>query len=183
MDGAHSIERCDEVTSNVLHAVFNALFDQKVSLEGMLLKPNMVISGIRCERQGTLKEVALSTVRCLSRNVPCAVPGVVFLSGGQNHIAATEHLSAINQLNAPKPWKLSFSYGLRAAGRSAQGLAGKERKSQGRPAGVLPPGQVRQRSRLGQVQRCHGKRNGRLKRRASRKEFFKKNRRTLWKIH
>ena len=111
MDGAHSIERCDEVTSNVLHAVFNALFDQKVSLEGMLLKPNMVISGIRCERQGALKEVALSTVRCLSRNVPCAIPGVVFLSGGQNHIAATEHLSAINQLNAPKPWKLSFSYG------------------------------------------------------------------------
>ena len=111
MDGAHSMERCEEVTANVLHAVFNALFDQKVSLEGMLLKPNMVISGIKCERQASVKEVALATVRCLSRHVPAAVPGIVFLSGGQNHLVATEHLSAINQLDAPKPWKLSFSYG------------------------------------------------------------------------
>jgi fructose-bisphosphate aldolase class I len=111
MDGPHSIERCEEVTANVLHAVFNALFDQKVSLEGMLLKPNMVISGIKCERQASVKDVALATVRCLSRHVPAAVPGIVFLSGGQNHLVATEHLSAINQLDASKPWKLSFSYG------------------------------------------------------------------------
>jgi fructose-bisphosphate aldolase class I len=111
MDGSHTIERCEEVTGNVLHAVFSALFDQKVCLEGMLLKPNMVISGIKCAEQASVKEVALATVRCLSRHVPAAVPGIVFLSGGQNYLVATEHLSAINQLEGPKPWKISFSYG------------------------------------------------------------------------
>lgn len=111
MDGSHAIERCEEVTSNVLHAVFNALFEQKVSLEGMLLKPNMIISAKQCARQASVKEVALATLRCLSRHVPTAVPGIVFLSGGQSHLVATEHLSAINQLDGPKPWKLSFSYG------------------------------------------------------------------------
>jgi fructose-bisphosphate aldolase class I len=111
MDGAHTIERCEEVTANVLHAVFDALFDQNVALQGMLLKPNMVISGIKCARQASVEEVAAATVRCLRRHVPAAVPGIVFLSGGQNHIMATEHLSAINQLDAAKPWVLSFSYG------------------------------------------------------------------------
>jgi fructose-bisphosphate aldolase, class I len=111
MDGSHTIERCEKVTGDVLHVVFNALFDQKVSLEGMLLKPNMVISGTKCAKQASVKEVALATVRCLSRHVPAAVPGIVFLSGGQNHLVATEHLSAINQLEGPKPWKISFSYG------------------------------------------------------------------------
>jgi fructose-bisphosphate aldolase class I len=111
MDGTHSIERCELVTGNVLHAVFNALFDQKVCLEGMLLKPNMVISGMKCTKQASVQEVALATVRCLGRHVPAAVPGIVFLSGGQNHLVATAHLNAINQLDGPKPWKLSFSYG------------------------------------------------------------------------
>jgi fructose-bisphosphate aldolase class I len=111
MDGSHSIERCEEVTGDVLHEVFNALFAQRVSLEGMLLKPNMVISGMKCAQQASVNEVALATVRCLSRHAPAAVPGIVFLSGGQNHLVATSHLSAINQLDAPKPWKLSFSYG------------------------------------------------------------------------
>jgi fructose-bisphosphate aldolase class I len=111
MDGSHEVERCEEVTGNVLHVVFNALFDQKVSLEGMLLKPNMVISGKECAKQASVKEVALATVRCLKRHVPAAVPGIVFLSGGQNHLIATAHLSVINQLEGPRPWKLSFSYG------------------------------------------------------------------------
>ena len=111
MDGSHTIERCEEVTDNVLHTVFNALFDQKVSLEGMLLKPNMVISGKECAKQASMKEVAVATLRCLSRHVPAAVPGIVFLSGGQDHLAATAHLNAINQLEGSKPWKLSFSYG------------------------------------------------------------------------
>jgi len=111
MDGSHNIERCEEVTGNVLHAVFNELFDQRVSLEGMLLKPNMVISGQECTKQAPVKEVALATLHCLSRHVPSAVPGIVFLSGGQDPIVATTHLSAINQLEGPKPWKLSFSYG------------------------------------------------------------------------
>jgi len=111
MDGLHTIERCEEVTGAVLHAVFSALFDQKVLLEGMLLKPNMIISGKECARQASVEEVALATLRCLRRHVPSAVPGIVFLSGGQDHLAATRHLSAINQLGGPKPWKLSFSYG------------------------------------------------------------------------
>jgi fructose-bisphosphate aldolase class I len=111
MDGSHTIQRCEEVTGDVLQAVFNALFDQKVSLEGMLLKPNMVISGKECTKQASVKEVALATLRCLRRHVPAAVPGIVFLSGGQDHLAATTHLNAINQLEVVKPWKLSFSYG------------------------------------------------------------------------
>jgi fructose-bisphosphate aldolase, class I len=111
MDGSHTVERCEEVTSNVLQEVFNALCDQRISLEGMLLKPNMVISGKDCAKQASVKEVALATMRCLRRHVPAAVPGIVFLSGGQNHLVATAHLSAINQLEWPKPWKLSFSYG------------------------------------------------------------------------
>ena len=111
MNGSHTIERCEEMTGEVLHAVFNALFDQKVSVEDMLLKPNMVITGKDCAKQASVGEVALATLRCLSRHVPAAVPGVVFLSGGQDFIAATTHLNAINQLEGPKPWKLSFSYG------------------------------------------------------------------------
>jgi fructose-bisphosphate aldolase, class I len=111
MDGSHGIERCEEVTANVLQVVFNALFEQKVYLEGILLKPNMIISGIKCAKQASVKEVAAATVRCLRRYVPAAVPGIVFLSGGQNHLVATAHLSAINQLEEPRPWTLSFSYG------------------------------------------------------------------------
>lgn len=111
MDGAHTIERCEEVTGSVLHAVFGALYEQHVSLEGMLLKPNMVISGKESRRQLSIDEVAVATVRCLRRHVPAAVPGIVFLSGGQSDILATSHLNAINRLDAPKPWKISFSYG------------------------------------------------------------------------
>jgi fructose-bisphosphate aldolase class I len=111
MDGSHSIERCEQVTGVVLHAVFDALFDQGVALEGILLKPNMVISGKACNRQASVDEVATATLRCLKRHVPAAVPGVVFLSGGQNPRLATAHLNAINQLPGPQPWKLSFSYG------------------------------------------------------------------------
>lgn len=111
MDGSHTIERCEEVTSSVLHAVFHALFEQRVTLEGMLLKPNMVIAGKDCPQQGSVEEVAAATVRCLRRHVPAAVPGIVFLSGGQSDVLATAHLNAINKLDLPKPWKISFSYG------------------------------------------------------------------------
>jgi fructose-bisphosphate aldolase class I len=111
MDGPHTIERCEDVTGNVLHAVFDALFEQNVSLEGMLLKPNMVIAGKACERQASVEEVADATLRCLRRHVPAAVPGIVFLSGGQDEVAATMHLSEINQREGSKPWRLSFSYG------------------------------------------------------------------------
>ena len=111
MDGPHTIERCEEVTGHVLQCVFDALFEQKVSLEGMLLKPNMVISGKRCATQASVSEVALATVRCLRRHAPAAVPGIVFLSGGQDYLVATMHLGAINRVEGPRPWKLSYSYG------------------------------------------------------------------------
>ena len=111
MDGSHTIERCAEVTGLVLHAVFHALFDQDVALEEMLLKPNMVLSGKACDRQASVEEVATATLRCLRRQVPAAVPGIVFLSGGQHARLATAHLNAINRLPGPKPWKISFSYG------------------------------------------------------------------------
>ena len=111
MDGAHTIERCEEVTGAVLHAVFHALFEQGVSLESMLLKPSMVIAGKNCTRQASVQEVATATLRCLRRHVPAAVPGIVFLSGGQKDRLATAHLNAINRLPGPKPWKISFSYG------------------------------------------------------------------------
>jgi fructose-bisphosphate aldolase class I len=111
MDGSHTIERCEEVTGIVLHAVFHALFEQGVALEGMLLKPNMVLAGKGCARQASVEEVATATLRCLRRHVPAAVPGIVFLSGGQSARLATAHLNAINRLPAPKPWKISFSYG------------------------------------------------------------------------
>ena len=125
MDGSHTIERCEEVTGGVLHAVFNALHDQQVSLEGMLLKPNMVISGKACAKQASVKEVAAATLRCLQRHVPAAVPGIVFLSGGQDYLAATVHLSAINQLEGPKPWKLSFSYGRALQDEALKAWSGK----------------------------------------------------------
>ena len=111
MDGLHTIERCEEVTGVVLHAVFHALFEQDVAVEGMLLKPNMVVAGKACSRQPVVEEVAAATLRCLRRHVPAAVCGIVFLSGGQNARQATAHLNAINQLSGPKPWKISFSYG------------------------------------------------------------------------
>jgi fructose-bisphosphate aldolase, class I len=111
MNGAHAIERCEEVTGTVLHAVFDALFEQGVALEAMLLKPNMVIAGMKCPRPASVPEVATATLRCLRRHVPAAVPGIVFLSGGQKDRLATAHLNAINRLPGPKPWKLSFSYG------------------------------------------------------------------------
>ena len=111
MDGDHTIERCFDATEATLHAVFHALLEQGVALEGMLLKPNMVLSGEACARQAGIPEVAAATVACLSRTVPAAVPGVVFLSGGQTEERATAHLNAMNVPGASHPWALSFSYG------------------------------------------------------------------------
>jgi fructose-bisphosphate aldolase class I len=111
MDGAHTIERCEHVTSLVLQSVFAALLEQSVVPEGMLLKPSMVIAGKECPRQASIDEVATTTLRCLRRHVPAAVPGLVFLSGGQNARLATAHLNAINRLSGSNPWKITFSYG------------------------------------------------------------------------
>ena len=110
MDGAHTIERCAEVTQAVLHEVFDALHRNRVALEHMLLKPSMVVAGKEQARQAPVGEVGAQTVRVLRRCVPAAVPGIFFLSGGQTPAEATAHLDAINRIG-PQPWALSFSYG------------------------------------------------------------------------
>ena len=110
MDGSHSIERSFMVTSRVLGAVYTELFDQKVRLEGTLLKPNMVLSGYDAPDRASADEVAEWTLKCFRRHVPAAVPGIVFLSGGQSDEDATAHLNAMNT-RGPHPWQLSFSYG------------------------------------------------------------------------
>lgn len=110
MDGAHDITRCRDVTAATLQAVFDALFEHCVFPEGILLKPNMVISGKECPEQAGPEEVAQATVGCFRQVVPAAVPGIVFLSGGQSPIQATENLNAMNAMGS-HPWQLSFSYG------------------------------------------------------------------------
>jgi len=110
MDGAHNIERHFEVTEQTLQSVFRALADHRVALEAMLLKPNMVLSGKDCPQQASTQEVAEATLRCMKRVVPAAVPGLVFLSGGQSDLQASENLNAMNRLGHV-PWELSFSFG------------------------------------------------------------------------
>jgi fructose-bisphosphate aldolase, class I len=110
MDGSHTLERCEQVTSETLHKVFAALHSHHIHLEGMILKPNMVISGKKCPNRANPQQVAEATVRTLKRYVPGAVPGIAFLSGGQSSAEATEHLSLMNKLGS-LPWELSFSYG------------------------------------------------------------------------
>jgi fructose-bisphosphate aldolase class I len=110
MDGDHSIERSFDVTSRTLHAVFTELRDQRVHVEQMLLKPNMVLSGYDARERASQDDVAEETLRCFRRHVPAAVPGIVFLSGGQTDEDATANLNAMNQ-RGPHPWELSFSYG------------------------------------------------------------------------
>jgi fructose-bisphosphate aldolase class I len=110
MDGAHTLERCEEVTNAVLDRVFAQLFAARILLEGMVLKPNMVVPGKKCAQQATPEQVAEATVRTLKRHVPSAVPGIAFLSGGQNPVEATQHLNLMYAA-APLPWTLTFSYG------------------------------------------------------------------------
>ena len=114
MDGDHTIERCEEVTTAVLEAVFAQLSEQRVELEGILLKPNMILPGADSSAQASPDEVAAATLRCFRRAVPAAVPGIVFLSGGQSDEAATANLDAMNKKKVAGevvPWALSFSYG------------------------------------------------------------------------
>ncbi len=111
MDGHHTIDDCEAVTEEALRIVFAELSVQEIELESMLLKPNMVMSGKDCAEQAGVEEVAERTLRCLKRSVPAAVPGIVFLSGGQSDEVATLHLNAMNKLVENPPWKLSFSFG------------------------------------------------------------------------
>lgn len=111
MDGVHTLERCCEVTEEVLRTVFNQLYTQRVTLEGMILKPNMVLPGLTCPNQAGVDEVADATVRCLLQAVPAAVPGIAFLSGGQSGELASARLNAMNfRFKSRSPWALAFSF-------------------------------------------------------------------------
>jgi fructose-bisphosphate aldolase class I len=120
MDGDHTIERCEAVTEWILKEVFQELYYAGVKLEGMILKPNMVVPGKKCPKQNSVQEVAERTIRVLKHCVPAAVPGIAFLSGGQSDLDATAHLAAMNAMGK-LPWALTFSYGraLQAAPQKA----------------------------------------------------------------
>jgi fructose-bisphosphate aldolase, class I len=122
MDGTHTVERAYHVTSRVLYALYTELFDQRVDVAGSLLKPNMVLSGYEAADRAGVDEVAEWSLKCYYKHVPAAVPGIVFLSGGQSDEDATAHLNAMNA-KGPHPWELSFSYGraLQAAAIKAWG--------------------------------------------------------------
>ena len=132
MDGAHTLERCEEVTNLVLDRVFGHLFAARIVLEGMILKPNMVVPGKKSPQKAAPEQVAEATVRTLRRQVPSAVPGIAFLSGGQSPVEATAHLNLMHAAG-PLPWALTFSYG-RALQETALSAWG------GKPAGY-PGGQ------------------------------------------
>ena len=127
MDGEHSthtIDRCGEVTEWALKTQFSELYDAGVNLEGMVLKPNMIVPGQKCADQASIEEVAEKTVRCLKACVPASVPGIAFLSGGQSDELATAHLSAMNAMY-DMPWKLTFSYGRALQAAALQAWQGK----------------------------------------------------------
>ena len=111
MDGNHTLDRCSDVTEEVLRTVFDSIYTQRVMLEGMILKPNMVLPGLTCPKQETVDEVGIATVKCLLRVVPAAVPGIAFLSGGQSAELASARLNAMNvRFKSRLPWALSFSF-------------------------------------------------------------------------
>ncbi len=124
MDGGHDIDRCFEVTEQVLKTTFDELFEAHVQLEGMVLKPNMIVPGKKSGQRVSVAEVAEKTVTLLKLRVPAAVPGIAFLSGGQSDEEATAHLDAMNKLG-PLPWKLTFSYGRALQAAPQKAWAGK----------------------------------------------------------
>jgi fructose-bisphosphate aldolase class I len=125
MDGDNTIEVCESVTDRTLEAVFHELYQQRVLLEGMVLKPNMVVPGMKCPKQAEVQEVAARTVKLLKRRVPAAVPGIAFLSGGQSDELATAHLDAMNKIGG-LPWKLTFSYGRALQAAALKAWSGKD---------------------------------------------------------
>ncbi len=148
MDGRHRLERHFEVTERIQQKVFAELRAQRVALEGMLLKCNMVLSGTEVTPSATVDEVADATLRCLRRNVPAAVPGVVFLSGGQSDVRATEHLNAINR-RSPAPWELSFSYGRALQDAALKAWSGKPEKVAAAQDALLQRARCNAAARLG----------------------------------
>jgi len=125
MDGTHTIERSYDVTHATLHTVFDALYHQRVPLEQILLKPNMVLSGYECPKQASVREVAERTIHCFKRVVPAAVQGIVYLSGGQSDEAASAHLSEMNRIGG-FPWEMSFSYGRALQAPALKAWSGKK---------------------------------------------------------
>ena len=127
MDGSHTVEDSFVVTEEVLHSVFYELYGQNVLLEGMVLKPNMVLSGYKCSEQASVDDVAKMTVTVLKRCVPSAVPGIAFLSGGQSNEDATAHLNSMNRiLGKSSPWNLTYSYGRALQASALDTWSGKE---------------------------------------------------------
>ena len=127
MDGEHTLEDSFIVTEEVLHTTFYELYSQNVQLEGIILKPNMVLAGYECSEKASIDEVAEMTVTVLKRCVPAAVPGIAFLSGGQSDVHATAHLNAMNQLlGDSSPWNLTFSYGRALQAPALKAWAGKD---------------------------------------------------------
>jgi len=125
MDGAHDLTACFSATERTLHTVFDQLYRQRVPLEQILLKPNMVIAGKKCPQQASVRQVAEETIRCFKRVVPAAVCGIVFLSGGQGDVQATENLNEMNKIGG-FPWQLSFSYGRALQAPALKAWAGKK---------------------------------------------------------
>ncbi len=148
MDGDHEIERCAEVTEAVLHSVFHALHRHGVSLEHMILKPNMVVPGKAC-RRAQPDEVAAATLKILRRGVPAAVPSINFLSGGQGPEEATENLNAINQQRGPAPWQLSISYGRALQQPALQAWQGESENSDATQQALLKRAQLNSLAREG----------------------------------
>jgi fructose-bisphosphate aldolase class I len=149
MDGGHPIERHYEVTELALRALFNELFAHRVHQESLLLKVNMVLSGTMCPRQADVAEVAQATWRCIQRTVPTAVPGIVFLSGGQEDIRATEHLDALNRIDRT-PWQMSFSYGRALQAPALKAWAGQEKNAAAAQAALLHRARCNSAARFGQ---------------------------------
>ncbi|MFH2019082.1 MAG: class I fructose-bisphosphate aldolase [bacterium] len=111
MEGVHTIERCEEVTGRTLDATFEQLRKHKVELSGVILKPNMVIAGMKNEKKAVVSEIAKRTIECFRKHIPTEIPGIVFLSGGQSGEEATINLNEINKIKGDSPWEISFSYG------------------------------------------------------------------------
>ncbi|WP_288902641.1 class I fructose-bisphosphate aldolase [uncultured Sneathiella sp.] len=136
MDGNHNIDECYAVTETTLKTVFDELYKQRVVLEQMLLKPNMVVSGMSCPEQAGVEEVATKTLYCFEQTVPAAVPGIVFLSGGQSEQKATEHLNAMNQMGT-YPWEISYSFGRALQASALAAWQGKKENEEAAQAAFL----------------------------------------------
>jgi fructose-bisphosphate aldolase, class I len=149
MDGAHDIDRCFEVTELTLKTVFNELFEQRVQLEGIVLKPNMVVAGKKSSKQASVDEVAEKTITVLKLTVPSAVPGIAYLSGGMSDELATAHLNRMNEMGG-FPWKMTFSYGRALQAAPQKAWAGKKENTAAAQAAFLHRARMNGLASLGQ---------------------------------